>query len=201
MASGPKPRPVAERFAEKVAFAGPDECWLWQGKLNPNGYGSMVIGSRSDGTRRSVIASRLSYEIHNGSIPENLSVCHRCDNPPCVNPTHLFAGTWKDNAQDALAKGRLRQPDASRTHCGHGHELTPENTYYDGRVRLCRECRRERSRRHYARNPDQQRARSRRAYMDNPETHRDRSLAYYKAHRDERLPKMREYYQRTKGEK
>ncbi len=68
--SGPKPRLVAERFAEKVAFAGPDECWLWQGKLNPNGYGSMVIGSRSDGTRRSVIASRLSYELHNGPIPD-----------------------------------------------------------------------------------------------------------------------------------
>lgn len=87
-------------------------CWNWTGGVRrpERPYGSLVIGSRSDGTRRRVSAHRLAYEIWVGPITDDLCVCHRCDNPRCVNPDHLFLGTKKDNADDRDAKGRGAAP-------------------------------------------------------------------------------------------
>lgn len=80
-----------------------DGCWEWQGNRCQNGYG------RVDRGKAGVIkAHRLSFKLHNGYLPE--AVCHRCDNPPCVNPAHLFAGTYADNVYDMVAKGRQRGP-------------------------------------------------------------------------------------------
>lgn len=75
-------------------------CWQWTAHADKNGYGVLP------GDKKNIRAHRLSYEIHVGQIPKELFVCHRCDNPGCVNPDHLFLGTAKDNNQDSLKKGR-----------------------------------------------------------------------------------------------
>lgn len=100
-------RPLVDRFWEKVDKRGPDECWEWQGALD-HGYGSIGLGSRKQGTAR---ASRVSWEIHNPArIPEGLHVLHTCDNPPCVNPAHLYLGTDVENARDRVERGRAKGP-------------------------------------------------------------------------------------------
>lgn len=97
-----KIKPASERFWSKVLVTSPDACWLWVGCRAPNGYGRII---KSESTKLE-IASRISYEIAYGSIPKNMLVCHRCDNPPCVNPNHLFLGTAQDNQLDCIAKKR-----------------------------------------------------------------------------------------------
>ncbi len=78
-----------------------ESCWLWEGHINPGtGYGRVGIFYKS------WMAHRLSYAIHHLKHPGELSVCHSCDNPPCVNPEHLWLGSTLDNVQDAIRKGR-----------------------------------------------------------------------------------------------
>lgn len=96
--------PVTERFWRFVQQQ--DGCWEWIGNRSLKGYG-VITATRTGGTRS---AHRLSWEIHHGPIPEGLFVCHHCDNPPCVNPDHLFLGTAADNTADMLTKGRWRLP-------------------------------------------------------------------------------------------
>jgi hypothetical protein len=84
-------------FWEKVNIKNKDECWEWQGKNDPAGYGRYSIG---------YYAHRLAWEYINGEIPISMFVCHHCDNPLCVNPLHLFLGTAKDNTDDMIKKGR-----------------------------------------------------------------------------------------------
>lgn len=87
-----------ERFWPNVSKID-DGCWTWTRYCNPAGYG---IFSWDDGT----IASRFSWSITNGPIPDGLDVLHKCDNPPCVRPDHLFLGTDADNMADKISKGR-----------------------------------------------------------------------------------------------
>lgn len=122
------------RFENKVN-RGPHEkgCHEWTGGISRTGYGCFYIGDVH------IIAHRMAFFLHHGTIPENLFICHRCDNRKCVNPAHLFSGTPKDNAHDALSKGRMF--GQTKTHCKHGHEFTEENTIHRGSTgRACREC-------------------------------------------------------------
>ncbi len=105
-----------------------------------NGYG--VTNVNIGGRYYAIKAHRFAYELAFGPIPSGLSVLHHCDNPPCINPAHLFLGTRADNAADKAAKGRVRNGNSGKTHCKWGHEFTEANTWWypDGRGRQCKQC-------------------------------------------------------------
>jgi transcriptional regulator with XRE-family HTH domain len=83
------------------------DCWIWTGYADPSGYGSLAGGALFPGRHSPVKAHQASWVLHNGPIPKGLYVCHKCDNPPCVRPDHLFVGTQKQNIRDAMRKGRM----------------------------------------------------------------------------------------------
>lgn len=103
-----------QRLWSKLNKAGPvpahcpdlGSCWEWTGCANRRGYGKVQIQGRT------MIAHRMIWLAHHGNLPATLSVLHKCDNPPCCNPDHLFLGTTLDNAADMVAKNRqVRGPD------------------------------------------------------------------------------------------
>lgn len=75
-------------------------CWIWKACRDKNGYGKMTVNTKDER------AHRFSWKIHFGEIPEKYFVCHKCDNPSCVNPGHLFIGTARDNNRDMIIKKR-----------------------------------------------------------------------------------------------
>lgn len=87
-----------DKFISKVRKT--DTCWLWEGSRTLRGYGRCEWGKHK-------LAHRVAYELFNDFIPPNMQVNHKCDNPPCVNPSHLFIGTQSDNIRDASRKLRL----------------------------------------------------------------------------------------------
>lgn len=95
--------PIHLRFWKFVKRLSNESCWEWLGATDGHGYGAIT----NTATSSPIKAHRLSYEIHYGEIPEGKVICHHCDNPICVNPHHLFAGSPKDNMQDCSAKGRI----------------------------------------------------------------------------------------------
>lgn len=100
-----------------------DGCWVWHGRLNDKGYGQMFSGEG---------AHRISWTLFCGTIPDGIHVLHKCDNPPCVNPEHLFLGTHSDNMADKASKGRAYHPAGWGSHdrpsgAGHWSALRPND--------------------------------------------------------------------------
>lgn len=94
-----------KRFWKKInVTSNPDDCWNWGNYSKTRGYGRIGVAGKNR------FAHRISYEIAFGEIPTGLLVCHRCDNPSCCNPNHLFLGTNGDNNADMMRKGRNAQP-------------------------------------------------------------------------------------------
>jgi hypothetical protein len=120
---------VLERFEQKF-MKSDSGCWEWVAALR-NGYGAFKYNGKLRG------AHRVSFELYKGPIPLNLNVCHTCDNRKCVNPNHLFLGSYLDNYNDAVLKGRINKdflssyPRQAATH--------PNNTTYRNGCR-CDAC-------------------------------------------------------------
>jgi hypothetical protein len=91
-----------------------DGCWLWTGNVAGSGYGCIPTGR----TNVQEYAHRFAWMLHHGPIPDGLFVCHHCDNPLCVNPSHLFLGTNADNVRDMMLKGRHHHPARGCKGCG-----------------------------------------------------------------------------------
>lgn len=101
--------PLCRRFLAKFEIDLQTGCWLWTGARLAQGYGLI---KRKDGAQ--LRAHRVAYALAYGPIPDGLQVCHRCDNPRCVRPGHLFLGTAQDNANDMVAKGSSARLNGER---------------------------------------------------------------------------------------
>jgi hypothetical protein len=112
-----------DRLLSRVDIDPETGCWLWTGYRMPDGYGQ-IARPQNGGRERT---HRYSWEIHNGPIPAGIHVLHRCDNPPCCNPAHLFLGTNVDNVADKVAKGRQSRLGTGRRGEAHASaKLTDE---------------------------------------------------------------------------
>lgn len=105
-------KPLRERFDEGAGFSGVSSCRPWRKATSHSGYG--VIGA-AEANPKQLKAHRVAWELNRGPIPEGLFVLHRCDNPPCVNPWHLFLGTSQDNMDDMTKKGRQTRGEKTNT--------------------------------------------------------------------------------------
>ena len=131
-----------QRFWAKVLCGAPNTCWLWRGAIDTHGYGKIWLKGHWLG------AHRFSYVIAYGEIANRLCVLHKCDNPSCVNPAHLWLGTYSDNMNDCIAKGRdmwvgtrhwsHRHPE--RVHRGSRHWAAKLNEKDIIRIRYERAC-------------------------------------------------------------
>jgi HNH endonuclease len=132
-------------FWTRVPKLAEHKCWKWTGYLNKAGYGEFWISRK---TGRKILAHRFSYMLKNNFDPKGFHICHKCDEPSCVNPKHLFIGTAKDNAEDCVRKGRHK--NLIKTNCPKGHVLSGENLVPSHLPRrTCRICLQKRQRDSY----------------------------------------------------
>ena len=134
------------RFWAKVDKSpghGPNgDCWIWTGYRDRKGYGRFRFMGKAKP------AQRVSYIIEHGGIGSYLHACHHCDNPPCCRPSHLFAGSPKENVSDSIEKGRFKRAEKRLPNkfCKHGHPMKGENLMVTvsarGIRRRCLACRR-----------------------------------------------------------
>lgn len=176
---------IEDRFYQKVQKT--ESCWLWKGALTSRGYGSL-----GDGAGKKISAHRYSYILHRGEIPEGLIVCHTCDVRECVNPDHLWVGTYKDNVNDMFAKNRQGWTSRRSPFCRRGHEFAVvgfrKHIKANGIIdRSCNECKKIR---------DKQR-------LEDPakrEQNRQYMAEYYKKNRDKSKEKTRLKYLAKKNQ-
>jgi hypothetical protein len=109
---------VLHRFFSKVKKT--HSCWEWKSSINNKGYGQFHLDGKT------VLASRLSWKIHYGEFPEGFFVLHKCDNPRCVRPDHLFLGNALENTLDAISKNRLKNPPLHLGEFQHLSKLSEE---------------------------------------------------------------------------
>jgi hypothetical protein len=141
------PKTAEERFWAKVNKAeglGPaGDCWEWTAAKTTAQYGAFM---KVKGVQ--ILAHRFSYELTHGDIGDRkLFVCHRCDNPACVNPAHLFLGSHQQNVDDKMSKGR--HYCTLKTECKLGHPLSGDNLYVSQGKRSCKQCKLERGKLRY----------------------------------------------------
>lgn len=133
-------RPLAVRFWEKVE-KGPG-CWEWRASVATNGYGQVWTDTSAGRGGKKMAAHRCAWLLTHGELPAGLCVLHRCDNPLCVRPDHLFLGTLSDNTQDMLAKGRNPSIYRTKSHCKRGHSMKENLRIAPNGRRRCLQCHR-----------------------------------------------------------
>jgi hypothetical protein len=138
-----------DRFADRLVVAA-NGCLLWSGMKDEFGYGRFYTGgTSSSGKRRRVLAHRWLYMRYRGQLASDQFLCHTCDNPSCVNPSHLFIGDSAANMRDMASKGSGKEQH--KTHCPQGHAYEGENLMLGNGARSlhrrCRICHRETDRR------------------------------------------------------
>lgn len=99
---------TTQELFQSLDMKGHADCWEWKHSRDKYGYGMAYFNSRRNYTHR------IAFTLLVGPIPAGMLVCHKCDNPPCCNPAHLFVGTVKDNTLDRNAKGRAPRQDGER---------------------------------------------------------------------------------------
>lgn len=107
-------------------FSNPSDCWIWPMSKTASGYGQLSSSEGSAKRRFLHYAHRVSYALTHGDFPSDLMVCHKCDNPSCFNPAHLFLGTAKVNMRDCIRKGRFRGSKGYKAGDSHWTRANPE---------------------------------------------------------------------------
>lgn len=141
---------MTDRFTRFMRFVpkgvGMDKCLPWQGHKTVKGYGNFRWTTKASDPK--MLAHRAAWTLLRGPIPDGMSVLHRCDNRPCVNPNHLYLGTQLDNMRDCSAKGRLLSGPRKNEKCEKGHPIKET----EKGVRYCVACRKESDRQRWRKN-------------------------------------------------
>lgn len=168
----------------------PNGCWNWIGTNDGHGYGYVTY------EKKSMKAHRFSWMLHYNEHPRESWVLHKCDNPACVNPKHLFLGDRKANVADMVQKNR--QPNYKKNFCPKGHKYTPENTVITTHgSRACLQCRKSYKRK----NPEEYNRKRRESYASSPEQqqrYRQNAKKWREKNPERYKQQMRECYKRRK---